>query len=60
MSLFVETEKPSSLSEATQTLYYLSGNRHPSGGGYTEITNDEVLEIAYKVYYKLQDDVNKL
>ena len=27
---------------------------------YREITTEMELEVAYKVYYKLQDDVDKL
>ena len=63
MSMYVETGKPESLDNATQPLYYMWANSHAFKDGiprYMEITTDEELEIAYKVYYKLQDDINKL
>ena len=63
MSLFVETNKPKSLEMATQSLYYMQTNLHAFEDGiprYLEITTDEELEVAYKVYYKLQDDINLL
>ena len=63
MSMYVETNKPESLAMATQPLYYMYANSHAFKDGiprYMEITTDRALEIAYKVYYKLQDDINKL
>ena len=63
MSMYVETSKPESLAMATQPLYYMWANSHAFKDGsprYMEITTDEGLEIVYKVYYKLQDDINKL
>ena len=63
MSLFVETNKPKSIANATQPLYYMWANSHAFKDGiprYLEITTDEELEIAYKVYYKLQDNTDLL
>ena len=63
MALYIETPKPASLSEATETLYYMYSNSHDNKDRlprYKKVTADEVLEVAYKVYTKLQDDVNKL
>ncbi|AUR91578.1 hypothetical protein NVP1161O_136 [Vibrio phage 1.161.O._10N.261.48.C5] len=63
MSLYVETNKPKSIANATQPLYYLWANSHAFKDGiprYLEITTDEELGTAYKVYYKLQDDINLL
>ncbi|AGN51607.1 hypothetical protein VPLG_00168 [Vibrio phage eugene 12A10] len=63
MSMYVETDKPKTLAMATQPLYYMYANFHAFKDGiprYMEITTEETLEIAYKVYYKLQDDINKL
>ena len=58
MSMYVETNKPKSLATATQPLYYMYANSHAFKDGiprYTEITTDRALEIAYKVYYKLEE-----
>ena len=58
MSLYVETNKPESLAMATQPLYYMWANSHAFKDGiprYLEITTDGVLEVAYKVYYKLEE-----
>lgn len=53
MSMYIETNKPKSLADATEPLYYMFSNRHDSlGESYMEITNDEVLEISYRVYRK--------
>lgn len=63
MSMYVETDKPKSLDKTTQPLYYMYANSHAFKDGiprYMEITTDEELEVAYKVYHKLQDDIDKL
>lgn len=63
MSMYVETNKPESLSQAEQTLYYMYANGIDTYNKlpiYREITAEVELEVAYKVYYKLQDDVDKL
>ena len=49
--LYIEVTKPKNLSDVKCKLYYMSSNSlDPRGEGYSEITNDEALEIAYKVY----------
>ena len=61
MSLYVETNKPLSLKDSDKTLYYMYSNSHdPMGCTYQKITTDYELDIAYKVYYKLSDDVDLL
>lgn len=58
MSMYVETNKPESLAMATQPLYYMYANSRAFKDGiprYMEITTDEELEVAYKVYYKLEE-----
>ncbi|CAH9014238.1 conserved hypothetical protein [Vibrio phage 424E50-1] len=63
MTMYVETTKPESLSQAEQTLYYMYANGIDTYNKlpiYREITTETELEVVYKVYYKLQDDVNKL
>tara|TARA_B100001105_G_scaffold128874_1_gene103269 strand:- start:3305 stop:3472 length:168 start_codon:yes stop_codon:yes gene_type:complete len=53
MSKFIEYPKPPSLANTDVKLYYMYSNQHDVlGESYQEITNDEVLEIAYKVYIK--------
>tara|TARA_B100001059_G_C17783983_1_gene555947 strand:+ start:191 stop:358 length:168 start_codon:yes stop_codon:yes gene_type:complete len=53
MTKFIEYPKPSSLADTDVKLYYMYSNRHDVlGETYQEITGDEVLEIAYKVYVK--------
>ncbi|CAH9014166.1 conserved hypothetical protein [Vibrio phage 249E41-1] len=53
MPKFIEYPKPKSLEDTDVKLYYMYSNRHDVlGESYQEITNDEVLEIAYKVYVK--------
>ena len=63
MSMYVETNRPVSFADSEQTLYYMYANGIDTYNKlpiYREITTEVGLEIAYKVYYKLQDDVNKL
>lgn len=52
---FIEIDKPKSLEEANQTLYYMYANgidTYDKKPIYCEITTDEALYIAYKVYVK--------
>lgn len=54
--MYEETNKPEQLSDATVPLYYMYGNGLDYKDGkphYKEITTDEELQIAYKVYEKL-------
>lgn len=63
MSMQVETDKPISLADSEQALYYMYANGIDTYNKlpiYREITTEMELEVAYKVYYKLQDDVDKL
>ncbi len=63
MPMYVETTKPVSLVDSEQTLYYMYANGFDTYNKlpiYREITTEVELEVAYKVYYKLQDDVDKL
>ncbi|CAH9014175.1 conserved hypothetical protein [Vibrio phage 501E54-1] len=63
MAMYVETSKPASLTRTAQTLYYMYANGIDTYNKlpiYQEITTEVELEVAYKVYYKLQDDVDKL
>ncbi len=63
MSMYVETTKPVSLADSEQTLYYMYANGIDTYNKlpiYREITTEIELELSYKVYYKLQDDVDKL
>ncbi len=63
MSMYVETTKPVSLADSEQTLYYMYANGIDTYNKlpiYREITTEVELEIAYKVYYKIQDDMNNL
>lgn len=51
--MYEETNKPEQLSDATVPLYYMYGNGldyKDSKPRYKEITTDEELQIAYKVY----------
>jgi hypothetical protein len=49
--MYEETVKPNKLSDSDVPLYYMYSNSHDTlGETYQEITNEEVLEIAYKVY----------
>ncbi|CAM0111273.1 hypothetical protein VPH5P1C_0182 [Vibrio phage 5P1c] len=53
MTKFIEYPKPKSLADTDVKLYYMYSNSHDTvGESYQEITNDEVLEIAYKVYVR--------
>lgn len=55
MTKFIEYPKPKSLADLDVDVkwYYMYSNRHDVlGESYQEITNDEVLEIAYKVFIK--------
>lgn len=53
MTEFTEYPKPKSLADVDFKLYYMYSNRHDVlGESYQEITNDEALEIVYKVYVK--------
>lgn len=48
---FVEIDKPSTLKDATQDLYYMLSNSHDkSGTTYMQITTQLELDVAYKVY----------
>lgn len=52
---YIEIEKPASLKAATQTLYYMYANgldTHDKKPIYREIGNEDMLEIAYKIYIK--------
>lgn len=52
---FIEIDKPKSLEEAGQTLYYMYANgidTYDKKPIYREITTDEALYVAYKVYVK--------
>ena len=60
--IYVETTKPKSLAESNVTLYYMYANGIDTPDNlpiFLPITNDEVLEIAYKIYKKTEDN-NKL
>lgn len=57
MSVFIETVKPSSLAEAKGDLYYMFSNSQDIlGTSYQKITTEEELDIAYKVYCKVEED----
>lgn len=52
---YIEIEKPASLKLSTQTLYYMYANgidTYDKKPIYREINNEDMLEIAYKVYIK--------
>tara|TARA_Y100000588_G_scaffold244854_1_gene259095 strand:+ start:28350 stop:28529 length:180 start_codon:yes stop_codon:yes gene_type:complete len=52
---FIEVDKPKSLEEANKTLYYMYANgidTYDKKPIYREITTDEALCVAYKVYVK--------
>jgi hypothetical protein len=47
----VEVSKPSCLEESPEPLYYMYANKHDIlGETYKQITTDEELDIAYKVF----------
>ncbi len=60
--IYVETEKPLTLADSPCKVYYMYSNRHDSlGETYKQITTDEELEVAYKVYKKVHKmDVKKV
>lgn len=52
--IYVETEKPLTLEQSEDKLYYMYSNRYDSlGETYKQITTEEELEVAYKVYKKV-------
>lgn len=53
---YKEVEKPEYLKDSKETLYYMYSNRHDVlGESYQKITTQDVLEIAYKVYVKVEE-----
>ena len=61
--MYAEIPKPSTLANTNQTLYYMYANGIDTYNKlpiFREITTEVELDIAYKVYINLQDDVNKL
>lgn len=54
--IYIETEKPLTLADSPCSLYYMYSNCHDSlGETYQRITTDEELEVAYKVYKKVEE-----
>ena len=61
--MYVETTKPVALADYEQTLYYMYANGIDTYNKLPicrEITTEVELELSYKVYYKLQDDMDNL
>lgn len=52
---YIEVDKPVSLKDINYPLFYMYANgldTHDSKPIYREVINDDVLDIAYKVYCK--------
>ncbi len=50
---YIEVQKPASINDVDYSLFYMYANGLDTHDGkpiYCEIVNDDVLEIAYKVY----------
>lgn len=56
METYIETEKPLTLKDSPCKLYYMYSNSHGSSGiTYQKVTTEEELEVAYKVYKKVEE-----
>lgn len=50
---YIETTKPKCLADSDEPLYYMYANgldTHDKKPIYREIINDDMLEVAYRVY----------
>lgn len=55
MAKYTQIKKPKSIKNVKYDLYYMSSNSLDANGtSYRKITNDEVLEIASRVYKRTQ------